>query len=65
MDCIPGHIKHNPATFEVAVRTTFQATNDKLAQMLWLKSSPSQGAKYVGDDYVEGWLDLWTAEPQP
>lgn len=59
---VQGHVKRNPSTGDVALRTRYEPTNDKLAAMLWLVSSPVTGVKYVGDDFVDGWDDLFTPE---
>lgn len=53
-----GHIKHNPATGEVAVRTIFHP--DLFPDLVWLVATTSSGGKNANVDYVEGWDDLYT-----
>lgn len=62
MEFTTGHVKRNPANGDVALRTRYQPTNDKLANMLWLTASAVTGVKYVGDDVVAGWDDLFIPE---
>lgn len=62
MDFATGHVKRNPSTGDVALRTRYQPTNEKLESMLWLVSSSVTGVKYVGDDVVAAWDDLYTPD---
>lgn len=59
-----GHVKHNPETGAVAVRTAFD--RDQFPNMVWLIASVSNGAQNARDTDVEGWDDLFVpAPPEP
>lgn len=53
-----GHVKHNAATSEVAIRTVLP--EDDFPEMAWLVSTTTRGARTVAADYVAGWADLYT-----
>lgn len=58
-----GHIKHNPETKEVALRTIFpedQGVN--LANMAWLIATTNSGARTSPTSGVEDWPDLHTPQ---
>lgn len=57
---IEGHIKRNPDSGEVAIRTIFDIP--ELAHMAWLIATANSGARYVGDDVVADWTDLFVPE---
>lgn len=57
-----GHVLRNPETGDVALRTRYEPTNEKLANMMWLVSSSTRGVKYVGEDFVDGWDDIFIPE---
>lgn len=59
----PGHVKHNPATNEVAIRTAFDET--QFPGMVWLVSSISMGARNARQDEVDAWADMYTPPPPP
>lgn len=59
---LQGHVKRDPVTGSVGIRTFYQPTNPKLEQMLWLVLSTTQGVKYVGEAFIEGWDDLYIPE---
>ena len=58
-----GHVKHNPATNEVAIRTAFDET--QFPGMVWLVSSTNMGARNARQDEVDAWADLYTPPPPP
>lgn len=54
------HIKRNPETGEVALRTIFeQSENPQQALMEWLVSSPSSGPRHTWTLEVDGWEDIY------
>lgn len=63
-----GHVRRNPATREVAVRTTFpdDVSNPMMARLAWLIGTTSMGARNAHTSEVEqpGWVDLFVPEPE-
>lgn len=60
-----GHVKHNPTTNEVAIRTIFpEDSSAQLANMAWLISSTNVGARHSNSSGIEGeeWVDLYVPE---
>lgn len=58
-----GHIKHNPETQEVAIRTIFPLDQGpQLAGMAWLVATSNSGGRTVGMEAVEGWADLYSPQ---
>lgn len=57
-----GHIKHNPDTNEVALRTVFGEENPQMARLAWLIATPSMGARNAHTADVEAWADLFVPE---
>ena len=63
-----GHVKHNPDTNEVALRTIFEddLSNPQMARLAWLISNPTIGARNAFTTDVEAWADLFVPpEPPP
>lgn len=61
-----GHVKHNPATGEVALRTIFpEDPGIGIAAMPWLISTTTTGARSAKTEEVESWDDLFTPQPAP
>lgn len=57
---LPGHLKRNPETGEVAVRTVFDESQGGLmATMSWLIASTDSGARNAKTADVEAWPDLF------
>ena len=56
----PGHVKRNPETQEIAMRTTFDEAI--LPQLAWLVSTLTWGARNVRTAEVESWDDLFVPE---
>jgi hypothetical protein len=57
-----GHVKHNPATGEVALRTIFPTDQGaQLAGMAWLVATTNVGARSAKTEEVESddWEDLY------
>lgn len=54
-----GHVKRNPETGAVAVRTIFPLTDDQFRSMAWLTATTNIGARSVYTEEVEGWDDLY------
>lgn len=55
-----GHVRHNPTTGEVALRTMFGEENPQLARLAWLVCTTDMGARNAptSEVEVEGWVDL-------
>lgn len=58
-----GHIKRDPATGAVAIRTSFPEVGD-LSIHAWLVATKSVGAHTKITSEVEAWDDLYTP-PEP
>ena len=55
-----GHIKRNPETGDVAIRTIFpEDSSPQLANMAWLVATPNVGARHCKSADVEDWADLY------
>lgn len=54
-----GHVKRDPETGDVAVRTKFTPRNERLARMAWLVATPTFGSRHAHTDEVAGWDDLY------
>lgn len=59
-DYQPGHLKHNADTLEVAIRTAFPETDERLAEMAWVVAGPRFGARHATTAKVADWADLFT-----
>lgn len=60
-----GHVKHDPGSNSVALRTIFpEDQGPQLANMAWLIATPNVGARHAPTPEVEGWADLYVA-PDP
>ena len=60
-----GHIKRNPATGEVALRTIFpEDQGEQLANMAWLVATKNTGARNAATTVVEAWDDLFEPVPE-
>lgn len=55
-----GHVKRNPETGAVAVRTVFPLTDEQFRAMAWLVATTNIGARNASPTDVEGWEDLYT-----
>jgi hypothetical protein len=60
MSYSPGHVKRDPATGSVAIRTQFDDTVEQLAAMAWLIATSNIGARNATTGQVESWDDLYT-----
>lgn len=63
-----GHVKINPETSEVALRTIFpEDQGPQLAAMAWLVSTTNSGARSAKTEEVEGedWEDLYEPPSVP
>jgi hypothetical protein len=54
-----GHIKHDPETNSVAIRTVFPDDQPAYADWAWIVSGTSRGASCVPTSEVESWGDLY------
>lgn len=56
-----GHVKRNPATNEVAVRTIFDPEDGpQFAAAAWLIASTGSGPRSAKTEDVESWDDVYT-----
>ena len=58
-----GHLKHNPTTNEVAMRTIFpEDQGGQMALMTWIVATPNMGSRNAKTPEVtgEGWVDIYT-----
>ena len=64
MTHLPGHVKRNPASGEVAVRTVFSlGDTPQQAMMEWLCAAPNTGPRNTWTQEVEEWDDLFVPAP--
>lgn len=62
---LTGHVKRNPETGEVAIRTIFpEDQGPQLANMAWLVATQSSGARTLPSRDVVDWPDLYE-QPAP
>ena len=55
-----GHVKHNAATSEVAIRTIFpEDAGGQMANMTWLIATTGMGARNARTQEVVDWSDLF------
>lgn len=59
----PGHVKRNPTTNEVALRTGFSEETPQMAALAWCVATPAQGARTAATADVASWEDLYVAPP--
>lgn len=55
----PGHVKHEPATQQVAIRTIHDFPG-----MQWCVATASAGARHASDEEVADWDDVVTVEAE-
>lgn len=63
-DHLTGHIKHDPDSGAVAIRTVLPEDNPQLAGRAWLIATAGSGVRSGPTTEVEGWTDLYTP-PEP
>lgn len=56
----PGHVKHNPDTQQVAIRTIHD-----FERMEWSVATSYTGSRHAPTSEVEDWEDLFVAPPPP
>jgi hypothetical protein len=60
-----GHVKHNPETREVALRTIFpEDAGEQFAARAWAISTTNRGTRPATTAMVEDWPDLYV-QPAP
>lgn len=65
-DYLEGHVKRDPATGAVAIRTNQPEVNPPGSFAIvqaWLAATTYTGAHYLGTEFVDSWDDLFTPEP--
>ena len=55
-----GHIKRDPATGSVAIRTAFDENNPQLAGLAWSVATYNLGPRSTSSAEVADWDDLYT-----
>jgi hypothetical protein len=58
-DYILGHVKRDPVTGSVAVRTIYPESDVILAQRAWMIATPHEGSRHVATEEVADWDDLY------
>lgn len=53
-----GHVKRNPASGDIAIRTIFEE-DGPLATQAWLRATADRGASFLSSEDVQGWDDLY------
>lgn len=54
-----GHVKRDPVTGEVAIRTGFDDSSPELANLAWLGATVSGGPRHHTTAEVTNWQDLY------
>ena len=60
-NCLAKHVKLNPATGDVAIRTIYDDV--QFPKMSWLIATSGTGAQNASHAEVNGWTDLVTPTP--
>lgn len=58
----PGHVKRDPVSGAVAIRTPFDETAPELANLAWVVATINTGTRNAPSSEVADWDDLYTAE---
>lgn len=62
-DYLTGHVKRDPSTGDIALRTIFpEDQGPQLANMAWLVATANAGARHATTEAVEEWADLWVPD---
>lgn len=59
VDFQTGHVKRDPVTGAVAVRSIFPETDAQFIAMAWLVATPNIGARNAPTAEVSEWEDLY------
>lgn len=62
MTYLVGHVKRDPETGAVAVRTRFDETIPQLTRRAWQIATPNIGGRGAPTSDVEDWDDLFIPE---
>lgn len=63
MTYYPGHVKRDPETGRIAIRTIFSDTDPDIRERAWLGSTTYRGSFFANPEMVEGWDDLYVPDP--
>lgn len=63
MSHLQGHIKRDPATGAVAIRTIF-GEDSSFGSQDWLVATANRGAVFLRTSDVEAWEDLFVPDPE-
>lgn len=65
MEYLSRHIKRDPVTGDVAIRTIFPTGDEpRVAMMEWLVASAIRGARNTPTSEVENWDDIFVPVPE-
>jgi hypothetical protein len=65
-DYLEGHVKRDPVSGAVAIRTNQPEVNPPGSFGIiqaWLSATQYSGAHYLGTEVVDSWDDLFTPDP--
>lgn len=62
---LTGHVKRDPATGAVAIRTIFPEDGSLPVVQAWLMATANQGAHHKSTADVAAWDDLYTPPAEP
>jgi len=57
-----GHVKRDPETGAVAVRTRIREDDPQLALLAWRVTDARTGTRHLTTAEVDGWEDLFTPD---
>lgn len=64
MSYLEGHVKRDPATGAVALRTIFPDDGVGFGSQAWLLATANRGAVFLRTSDVEPWDDLFVPDPE-
>ncbi len=62
---LTGHVKRDPASGAVAVRSVISENNPQLLHLAWVVATLGSGSRTAPTTEVDGWTDVYTPEPPP
>lgn len=60
---LEGHVKRDPASGAVAIRTIFPEDDLMMAGQAWLVATANRGAIFLRSSEVENWDDVFVPDP--
>lgn len=58
-----GHVKRDPESGSVAIRTIFSDTDPMIRERAWLGSTTFRGSFFATTETVQDWDDLFVPDP--